>query len=196
MQITFNIEDSAAIIDAVKAVATSIRKDKTRGRRPVLENVLIEISDGQIKLVATNGYVLTVIELDLPGINTDDAETFHIDGKDLLRALPTGTRNIITLDTETTAAFTIESGDKSTTLAKQEGEYPNWESLMIGSDVPTNGAGYDFTVSPALMSTLFKQAETFRGKKNEAPVTVKASEATMKPIHMSAADSGAASSCQ
>tara|TARA_R110000868_G_scaffold172746_3_gene408723 strand:- start:6332 stop:6961 length:630 start_codon:yes stop_codon:yes gene_type:complete len=173
-------DDTASFIAAVKAVATSASTDQARA---ILCNVLIEISDNEIKLSATNSYMLTIVTLSGPTwINNINAK-FHVVAKHLVKAMPTGTKNHMSLEV-TDGVFVINSESKIDHLSMQAGEFPNIKGLTSGYEKVTDKLGVDFALNPKFASTLLKQAEVFRGKNSEAPVVIKAAETHMKPIHM------------
>ena len=189
LDMCLTLDESNGFIAGVKAVTTSASTDPVRG---ILNNVLINVKDGEVKLVATNSYMLTVVTLG-PYLNMpEDVDVeFMVNAKQLKAAMPTGTKNQLTLLVEN-SGLVISTENSTAGMVFEDGTFPQWQNLGAGITVETNGAGVDFKVNPKLMAQLAKQAEIFRGRNDESPIYFKAAEANvkdnrapaMKPIHM------------
>jgi len=176
-----SIDESASFIAAVKAVATSASTDKGR---PILCDILIEIEPTKITLSATNSYMLSIVTMEGPGWLNNINAKFHVNAKELVKAMPTGRSNTIDIEV-VDKSLVIEANGTLRYIPKGDGEFPNIKGLTAGYEVKTDGVGVDFGINPKLMSVLIKQADVFRGKANEGvPVRIKAAETDMKPIHM------------
>ena len=133
-----DVDETASFIAGVKAVATSASTDAAR---PILGDILIELADNTITLSATNSYMLSIVTLQVscPGMN----ESLHVNAKNLVKAMPTGSKNLMGLEVnDESLAIAVDGGLRC--LPKEDGEFPNIKGLTTGYDVETDGAGVDF----------------------------------------------------
>lgn len=188
LTIDLTVDESQSFIAGVKAVATSASDDPAR---PVICNVLVRIKSNVIEIVATNSYMLTVVTLGpYPTMKASTDIEFMVNAKAFAKAMPTGSKNQLTLAIDDDGIAIVGQGTSSLILFDKGGTFPNWENLGDGINVKTNGEGVDFKVNPKLIEILAKQAKVFRGK-TEEPIFFKAAERNskglepaMKPIHM------------
>lgn len=175
-----NVDVSKSIIAGIKATALAASTDAAR---PIVTNVLITIRDGVIKLVATDSYMLFVTDLlyhDMP-IGTD--LSFMVRAKDLVAALPKGSdRNrLLELDV-TDSTFTIcdATSGATSTIAVQEGTFPDWRSL-ITSQRPDRW--YSVAFNPKKLAVIAKAADIFRGTGDDTPLIYTPGGTELKPQH-------------
>jgi len=180
-ELILNQKVTESFIAAVKAVSTSASTDPAR---PVLENLQIVLTPTNIKVSATNSYMLTVVTMPHGCVLDDDfAETFMLKAKPLVKSMPTGKCLPMTICfNDLSVTFENDLGLTST-LRKEAGNFPDVSGITVGRDVPVSDAVY-FAVNPKLMSVLAKQADVFRGKADESKMNFKPAETTFKPIHM------------
>tara|TARA_R110000765_G_scaffold165609_2_gene270541 strand:+ start:1186 stop:1794 length:609 start_codon:yes stop_codon:yes gene_type:complete len=182
-ELILNQKVTESFIAAVKAVSTSASTDPAR---PILENLEIVLTPTDIKISATNSYMLTIVTMPHGCVLSNDfAETFMLKAKPLVKSMPTGKCLPMTIcfnDLSVTFG-TNDLTQLTSTLRKEAGNFPNVNSLTVGRDVPVSDA-VNFAVNPKLMSVLAKQADVFRGKRDESKMNFKPAETTFKPIHM------------
>jgi hypothetical protein len=180
-ELNLNQEVTESFIAAVKAVSTSASTDPAR---PILENLEIVLTPTDIKVSATNSYMLTVVTMPHGCVLGDDfTETFMLKCKPLVKSMPTGKCLPMTICfDDLSVTFENDLGFTST-LRKEAGNFPNINDLTNKRDVEVSGAVY-FAVNPKLMSVLAKQADVFRGKRNESKMNFKPAQCESNPIHM------------
>ena len=180
-ELILNQKVTESFIAAVKAASTSASTDPAR---PILENLEIVLTPTDIKISATNNYMLTIVTMPHECVVSDGfTETFMLKAKPLVKSMPTGKCLPMTICfNDLSVTFENDLGLTST-LRKEAGNFPNVNSLTGGRDVPVSDA-VNFAVNPKLMSVLAKQADVFRGKRDESKMNFKPAETTFKPIHM------------
>jgi hypothetical protein len=179
--LNLNAEVAASFIAAVKAVSTSASTDPAR---PVLENLQFVITPTNIKVSATNSYMLTIVKMPHECyLGNDFNETFMLKTKPLVKLMPTGkTAPLSIYFDDMSVTFTNGLG-MSSKMLKEQGTFPNVGSLTVDRDKEID-TPVEFGVNPKYMAVLAKQADVFRGKHEESKMNFKPAETSMKPIHM------------
>ena len=180
LEISCGVDESASFIAAAKATALAIAGD---AGRPILNNVLIEISDNEMRLVATNSYVLFVSTLLVPELDPTTEMSMMVDAKQLLTAIPKGRNPMLTLGfDERTVTITDSLTASATTIAVQPGTFPSWRNLDQSDKRPTEV--FDVGFSPKYLALVGKAGELFRGKRYEgAPLSYISGTTALQPAY-------------
>lgn len=169
------IERPADTAEATTGVRAALRADElttllkmvsgfasTKGDRPVLGAVRVEVRGGTLRMVASNGYVMGVARLTIERTFGEGEALIRIgDVSALIKALPTGrvaanADVMIEIDGES-VRWNVEGGGRFEYRAVGE-KYPNYDAL-IPREQPEGTATWA-RVSPAYMELISKAAKT------------------------------------
>ena len=162
----FTREEGQRFVKAAKFTASFASTDYAR---PVITTVAIRAEGNEIEMVATNSYMLGftktsfIMDRELP------LTEFLVDAKALAGALPTVTKVEQGMSVVLGDGLTISNG-LTTHINQEEGNYPNWRSLM--SPWTEGDHGSLWCANPKYMAQIFKAFATARGTKDETAVEV------------------------